>query len=238
MKRLSALLASGTLLLVFGCARDYDIRLEKTVENLRYQKRLNDNLEKPADTKSSVATANIYVRPPMGLKGPSKEIGLTVVEPGKYDVATTFFDDKGSLHLLARVEKPKAAPTKKGPTPPADAVPRGEFTADVLELLKNAYAVDEIPKIKSESKKNNTFKTVDLNLANKLVKVYFFGEKNSPAQVALIFDYPKDDFKNLSSKIDLCLESFRTGEAAKRLYSGQDEEGGEGTGTAPPTGVF
>ena len=110
----------------------------------------------------------------------------------------------------------------------------------MLDCIKNTYGADiEAAKLKSESKthggKTNTFKTLSLDLTAKEIKVYLIGEKNSPALVALIFEYPKDQIKNLSSKIDLCLESFRTGDAAHRLYQGQDEEGGEGTGA---TAVF
>jgi hypothetical protein len=243
MKRVLALLTSVSLfLVVIGCAHDYDVRLDKTYENLRYQKRLDENLEKPADAKSNLATANIYVRPPLGLKGPTNEFAFNSVEPGKFDITDTFFDDKGSLHIVARVDKAKAPNTKKGPNPQQPKVPRGDFNADVLELLKNAYGTDfETSKLKSETKsgagKTNSFKTLDVDLTAKEVKVYLFGEKNSPAQVALIFEYPKEELKNLSSRIDLCLGSFRVGEGARRLYSGQDEESGEGT-SAPPTGVF
>ncbi len=242
MKRVLALLASVNLFLVIiGCAQDYDLRLGKTYDHLRNMKRLDENLEKPADAKSNLAAANIYVRPPLGLK-PHNEFAFNSVEPGKFDITDTFFDDKGSLHIVARVEKPKATNSKKGPNPAQPKVPRGDFTADILELLKNAYAADiETPKPKSEPKsfdgKTNSFKTLDLDLTAKAVKVYLYGEKNSPVQVAFIFEYPKEDLKNLSSKIDLCLGSFRVGEGARRLYAGQDEESGEGT-SAPPTGVF
>jgi hypothetical protein len=158
---------------------------------------------------------------------------MGVVEAGKFDITDSFVGDSGSLHVLARVDKPKGATAKKGskaaaPPPPS----RGDFTADVLDCIKNTYGTDiESAKLKPESKshggKTNNFKTLSLDLTAKEIKVYVIGEKNSPAQVALIFEYPKDQIKNLSSKIDLCLESFRVGEAAHRLYAGQDEEGGE-----------
>ena len=55
--------------------------------------------------------------------------------------------------------------------------------------------------------------------------------------MALIFDYPKESRNSLSSKIKYCLESFRIGPPAQRLYSGQEEDGGEGGGAQSP-GVF
>ncbi|MGP0068798.1 MAG: hypothetical protein ACLQGP_35010 [Isosphaeraceae bacterium] len=238
MNRILGLLASASLLLVIGCSHDYDVRLGKTIENLRYQKQLDDNLETPPDTKSSLATSNIYIRSPLGLKGPTKEIGLAPVEAGKFDVATSFIGDSASLHVLARVDKPKAATPKKGPNPnPAPASVRGDFTADVLDYLKGAYGVDmETAKLKADAKKSNNFKSTTLDLTAKEVQIYILGEKNSPAQVALIFDYPKEARNSLTSKIKYCLESFRVGPSAQRLYAGQDEEG-EG-GPATPTGVF
>jgi len=240
MKRILGLLASISLFLVFGCARNYDIRLDKTVEDLRYEKRLDSNLEKPPEAKSNLVSSKIYIRSPLGLKGPTKEPALGAVDPEKFDITTSFIGDAASLHLLARVDKPKA-PTKKGAkaaAPPANT--RGDFAADVLDSIKSAYGVDlGSVKLKPESKthagKTNPFKTLTLDLTAKEVKLYLFGEKNAPAQVALIFEYPKDQIKNLASKIDLCLESFSVGESASRKYAGQDEEG---EGGAASSGVF
>ena len=211
----------------------YDVRLDKTYENLRYEKRLDENLEKPADAKSNLATSNIYVRPPLGLKGPNKEFGMNLAEPGKFDLTDTFFDQKGSLHIVARVQKPKAPNAKKGSNPAEPKVPRGDFTADVIDLLKSAYTPDfDSSKPKTETKsgggKTVSFKSLDLHPPSKEVKVYIFGEKTSTEQVALIFEYPEGELKNISSKIDLCLGSFRVGEGARRRYSGQDEDSGEG----------
>jgi len=244
MKRALATLASLSLFLVIGCGRDYDYRLNNTIDNKRYQKRLNDNLETPP-SKTNLQTSNIYVRPPKGLKGPTQTFGLAVVEPGKFDIEDSFIDQQkqGGLHLLARVDLPKA-PNKKAANPAASA-PRGDFTADVLDFLKNVYGTDfDTSKLKTETKshggKSNSFKTMTLDLKAKQVKVYLFGEKSSPEKVALIFDYPKEERDSLSSKINLCLESFAVGEEAHRAYSGlvDEELGEEGGGAQPPGGVF
>jgi hypothetical protein len=240
MKRILGLLASVSLFLVIGCSADYDVRLGKTIDNLRYQKQLDDNLEKPPEAKSNLATSNIYIRSPLGLKGPTKEIGLAVVEAGKFDIATSFIGDPASLHILGRVDKPKGPTPKKGPNPTAPPpTVRGDFTDDVLDFIKSAYGVDiEKSKLKPDPKKGNNFKSTTLDLSAKEVQVYILGEKNNPAQVALIFDYPKEARNSLSSKLKYCLESFRVGDPAHRLYIGQDEESGEGGTSAPPTGVF
>jgi len=242
MKRALATLASLSLFLVIGCARDYDTRLNITIDNKRYQKRLNDLLETPP-SKTNLQTSNIYVRPPKGLKGPTQTFGLAVVEPGKFDIEDSFIDQQkqGGLHLLARVDLPKT-PNKKGANPAASTA-RGDFTADVLDFLKNVYGTDfDTSKLKPETKshggKSNSFKTMTLDLKAKQVKVYLFGDKSSPEKVALIFDYPTDEYKNLGSRIDLCLESFRVGQGAIRAFSGGggDEEIGGDEGAAPPPG--
>jgi hypothetical protein len=241
MKRVLAHLASvGLFLVVVGCAHQYDIRLEKAVDHLKNEKDLNENLEPPGDTKSNLATAHIYVRPPLGFK-PTEEFGFTLTEPDKFDITRTFFSDKGSLHIIARHDKPKGADSKKGAKAAEPKAPRGDFIADVSDLLKNLYQTDFPAKPKSDPHthegKTMTYKMLELHPPGKEVRVYIHGEKNSPEQVALIFEYPEGELKGQSRKIDLCLGSFRVGEAARRLYSGQDEETGEG-GAAPPTGVF
>ncbi len=144
MKRILGLLASTSIFLVFGCSPDYDRRLEQRIKDLRYEKQLNDNLEPPPEAKTNLAVSNIYIRPPLAFKGPTKEIGLAPVEEGKFDIATSFIGDPASLHVLARVEKPKgAAPKKKGPnTTDTPATVRGDFTADVLDYIKGAYGTD------------------------------------------------------------------------------------------------
>ncbi len=233
MRRACVILASACLLLVVGC-RDYDFRLGKTLEELKYQQRLEKNLEK-APLKGSLQGELIYVRPPKGLSGPTKAFTLTVVEPGKFDLENSFIDEakKASLHVLARHKKPKAPP-KKGAAPIA-AAERGDFTNEVIELVKAAYAVEDLtpakfkPVIKKHEGRENSYKEVKLDLNTKEVLVYLYGDKNGPYNIALIFEYPKTEVNNLSPKIGLSLEAFAVGEAAGRAFSGGggDEGGGE-----------
>ena len=82
-----------------------------------------------------------------------------------------------------------------------------------------------------------TYKSATLDLTNKEVKVYFYGDKNGPGQVALIFEGPKEALKDLVSKIDYSLNSLVVGPRASSLYNGQDELAEEGA-AAPPGGVF
>ena len=70
MKRVLAVLASASFVLAIGCS-DYDIRLEKTLEEKKYEKRLNTNLE-AAPTKGKLKADEIFIRPPLGLAGPTE----------------------------------------------------------------------------------------------------------------------------------------------------------------------
>jgi hypothetical protein len=238
MKPAIVILASACLLLAVGC-RDYDVRLEETLEEMKYQQRLEKNLEK-APTKGALQQELIYVRAPKGFTGPTQTFGLTVVEPGKFDLENTFIDQakQASLHVLARHKKPKAANTKKQGAPTQEPPPRGDFTAEVIEVLKVAYGAEIEPsKFKSVTKKHggrqNSYREAILDLANKEVQIDVYGDKNSPYNVALIFEYPKTETKAVSSKISLALETFAVGEAARRAFAGgTDFEVGE-QGTDP-----
>jgi hypothetical protein len=229
MRRACVILASACCLLIGGC-RDYDLRLGKTLEEMKYQQRLEKNLEK-APLKGSLQGELIYVRPPKGLSGPTKAFTLTVVEPGKFDLENSFIDEakKASLHLLARHKKPKAPP-KKG-APPVAAAARGDFTNEVIELVKAAYGVEDLtpakfkPAVKRHEGRENAYKEAKLDLNTKEVLVYLYGDKNGPYNVAMIFEYPKEELNNLSPKIGLSLEAFAVGDAANKAFSGGGEEG-------------
>ena len=231
MRRVFATLATTTILLAAGCGgRSYEVRLDKTLVDMRYRKRLDDNLMPPA-TKTKLETLNIFIRPPKNLTQ-SKEFLLTVLEPGKFDVADSFSEsDKQILmHVLSRVKLPKS-PTKKGapPTP----TNRGEFVPDVVAMLNGVYNVEvDSTKAKEESKKSNKFKHLTFEANGKNVQVYFYGTKAQPYEVSLVFEYPKAEQASLVSKIDLCLESFATGDKARRAFTGGgEEEPAEGTGS-------
>ena len=232
MRRACLILASACRLLIVGC-RDYDLRLGKTLDEMKYQQRLEKNLEK-APLKGTLQAESIYVRPPKGLAGPTKAFTLTVVEPGKFDLENSFIDEgKESLHVLARHTKPKDPP-KKGAAP-APVAARGDFTNEVIELVKAAYGVEDLtpakfkPVTKQHEGRPNNYKEVKLDLNAKEVVIYLYGDKNGPYNIAMIFEYPKTEVNNLSPKIGLSLEAFAVGDAANRAFSGGGEEGAEDT---------
>jgi hypothetical protein len=217
---------------------------------MRYRRDLDRNTEAPP-AKSNLETAKIYLRSPKGLKGPAQAFPF-VVEPGKFDITDSFIDTEkqASLHLLARTNAPKP-PTKKAPGQPAEggdqapaSAARGDFTSDVLDFIKSAYNTDlDASQIKpispdSHGRKGVPYKGATFDLGNnKILKVYFHGEKSGPAQVALIFEGTKESLRGLSSQIDYSLNSLVLGPKATSIYGGQDELAAE-EGAAPPGGVF
>ena len=245
MKRAAAVVLGVGLVLILGCGTvSYEKRLETTIGHMKYQKRLDDNLV-AAPTKGKLEELQIYVRPPKNMTGPTQTFQLTVVEPGKYDVESSFIEpEKQSLHILGRVKRPKT-PSKKAPT--QAETPRGDFKADIVELIKNVYAVelaasdfkDETKRIMGDQPTDIMimYKLLDLNA--KKVQIYLYGGKNSPYEVALIFEYPNAEHNAVNPKIGLCLESFAVGERAKRAFAGGETEDIDGTGEEmAPTVTF
>jgi hypothetical protein len=248
MKRLIAVLASATFVLAIGCS-DYDIRLEKTLEERRYAKTLNENLE-PAPTKGALQADDIFIRPPKGLVGPNKTFALTVVETGKFDIENSFIDEKNgtSLHVLARVKKPKAATAKKAEAAAEAPAPRGKFLDDVTDLVKAAYNIELAPgEFKPESfghgNRDNAYKIRRLEVGMKQVEIYVYTESSGVHEVALIFEYPnkqdkeKDKTDYMSPKIRHCLESLAVSDRARSSFNGvTDLDAGEviSPGAPPP----
>ena len=196
------------------------------MEERKYEKRLNENLE-AAPTKGMLKGDVIFVRPPLGLEGPTQAFGLTGVEAGKFDIENSFIDQKkgASLHLVARVKKPKAPPNAKKAAAPVETVARGKFLEDVVELVKAAYSVELAPgELKPESRSHgnrvNNFKAVKKDMSTKEVEVYVYSESSGVREVALIFEFPKDQKNFMSPKIGLCLESVAVGKLAERFFEG------------------
>lgn len=239
MRRVFTVLATTAVLITAGCGgKSYEARLDKTLDKMRYLKRLDDALH-PAPTKGKLEQQLIYIRPPKTMEAaPSKEFQLTVLEPGKFDVAESFYSKDGqNLFVLARVKRVPNPAAKKGPTSENTAV-RADFTSDVLATLSGAFNVEiDATKAKEEKKKDNLFKRLTFEANGKNVQVYTTGGKSAQYEVALIFVYPKVEQTNAVGKIELALGAFETGERARAAYNGlvSDEEGAEpGSGPAPP----
>jgi len=245
MKRAWAVLGSAGLLLALGCGtQNYEFRIEQTLDKMKYDRRLDDNLTPAA--KGKLEELGIFLRPPKNLEGPTQTFQMTVVEPGRFDLETSFSEpDVQSLHVLARVDRPKAASKKGAPQPEAPAVPRGNFEEEVLDLVRNVSGAEVAPSLlKEEQRRRNTFRSLTLVLEAKTIEVHIFdGSKSGnaadgPYKVALIFEYPTAQKNAINPKIGLCLESFAVGDAARRAFAGGDvdefeEQEGE-IGDGPP----
>jgi hypothetical protein len=230
MRRVLAMMATAALLIAGGCgSKSYDERLARTLDEMRYRKRLDENLMPPVTGNKFDQVLQIYLRPPKNLDM-AKEFQLTQVEPGKFDLEATFLEpEKQSLHVLARY-KPKSVAKKKGAPTPADTAVRGDFVGDVLALVNTVYPTVELApnKLKSETKKKptsavgNDYKWTTFTVDGKNVQIWFY--KKSDYDVALIFEYPTAQQASLFPKIGLCLESFAVGEKARRQFAGQGTE--------------
>jgi hypothetical protein len=252
MKRVLGILVGASLVLAIGCAQPYDLRLKGTLESMKYRRDLEKNTEEPP-SKTNLVNHKIFIRAPKGLKGPTDAFAFNI-EQGKFDDAYTFLDaeKQASLHILARVNTPKgAAPPKKGPNPSdatdqaAPTAVRGDFTTDVLDLIKSAYSTDvessqfkptEIPA--QGTPKTVSYKSHSFEVPSKEVKVYFYGSKTDPAQIALIFEGPKESLTKISSQINYSLNSLAVGTRATMLYNGGDEFATDEGAAPPPGGVF
>jgi hypothetical protein len=240
MKRVLAVLVSAFFVVVIGC-KDYDSRLDVTLEERKYEKRLDEALS-VAPTKGKLKGDQVFIRPPLGLEGPADAFTLTAADSGKFDIMDSFLDQKKgtSLHVVARVKRPKAAP-KKGAPAPAESAARGKFLDDVVELVKGAYNMELAPgELKEEShthgNRANKYKAVKKDLTTKEVEVYVYTEANGVHEVAMIFEFPKEQKNFISPKIGLCLESFAVSALADRKYAGataQDVEDGGGELASP-----
>jgi hypothetical protein len=259
MQRIWIVLASAGLVAAGGCGGSYNERLTKTLDDMKYRKRLDEMLT-PPPSDGKFKDLLIYVRPPKNLQ-PSREF-LLPLEADKFDLASSFLESAGaaaapnpgeqppaagepakqaempkqSMHIVARVKRPKSPTAKKKAPEPAN---RREFTTDLLALLNSAYAPPAevtLDKFKVTTKKKNEFREYSFAVGGKNIRVEIYAPKNDPYEVALIFEYPSTEHANLSGKIDLCLESYAVGNKAKAAFSGGVSEATEGSG-APAGGV-
>ena len=119
-----AIFASAGLVLSSGC-RDYDFRLDKTIEEMKYQQSLEKALEKPP-TSGPLQQELIFIRPPKGLAGPTKAFTLAVVQPGKFDLENSFIDESkhASLHVWPVIRSPKPHRRRERNPVPNQAISR------------------------------------------------------------------------------------------------------------------
>lgn len=224
-----------------GCGRaSYDGRMSRTIAGMVYRKRLDDNLM-PAPAEGKFNELAIYVRPPKA-EALNKVFALGVLPPGLFDLDASFLDPAGhSLHVLARVKRPKKPAAKGAPAAPVEEqATRGEFNADVLSLLTNLYGDSEelqAARLKDETRKLNKYRRLAFatTLNNVPTTLQLYLSKQDAHEVALIFAFASADQAKLSSKLGLCLESFAVGARATRNLSGSIEEEDPAGGESGPS---
>ncbi len=236
MRRRCLLVMASALVVAFGCGQEsYNKRLAATLARLERERRIEKNLM-PVPGEKKFQDLSIYIRPPKDEA--LAKTGQLPVGEGQYEIDSSFLDKSGAeLHLLSRVKLPKK-PATKGAPPVAPTVARGDFTRDVLAVLTSVYGPVEgfaTPKFVDESKRGNRFKRLVVTANDKEVKLYTYKQDNH--EVALVFVYDPKLRGPLSTKIDLCLETFATGPKAARIYNGgeseQDDSGGGGGPAVP-----
>jgi len=244
MKRIVVLVSTCAAVLAAGCLGEpeYNRRLEGTLELMRYEQKLNDNLN-PAE-QSGLKEKEVYLRAPIPLAH-DPQIVLPVT-PGSYDLAESFSGSPttsgGSpsplpirLHVLARWKKPPKSPTKKGEVPPQPAQ-RGPFEQDVRALLASAYGNNEVVEKKAEpgkpSKGNPYKRLVFKSGTDNAVRAYFYDVGNH--YVALILDVPPSlaDAKAANQAADYMLETLAVGNAARTAFEGRAAPGAASGGAA------
>ena len=173
------------------------------------------------------------------MTGPTQTFQMTAVEPGKFDVESSFIEpDKQSLHLLARVNRPKT-PSKKAATH-AETAPRGDFNTDVVELVKNVYGAElDHAAVQGREEAEQYVQGQDARPERQERADLSLRQQDQPVRGGPDLRVPQGRAQRVNPKIGLCLESFAVGEKARRAFAGGEVEeggGGEAAGDegAPP----
>jgi hypothetical protein len=240
MKRLVWLMLGMVSLGVAGCLGDasYDERMQRTLDNMRYQQKLDANLMSAPQEKFKALS--VFVRPPKGLKQISS---LLRPAPGTFEIVETF-QGPPNLHVLVRKNPPpKPAPPKPGqPAPPPPAA-RGPFVSDVNTLLGQTFGA-EPGKQESVTEHGKAYKRAKFtSAAGETVTVYYYeqGSSKNGYDAALVWVIPPKAAKTapVVTGIPLTMGSFATGRGAANAFAGRAEDdmgGGGGEGGIPEGG--
>jgi hypothetical protein len=231
MRRVWLTMASVLLVAVVGCGREnYKTRQSTTLVKMKYDKSLKDNLN-DAPTEKKWSDLAIYLRPPKNET--LAKVGQLPVGEGQFDLDASFLDKTdSSLHILARVKKPKKPATKGPATVATPAAPKGPFDGDVMTALSSSvYGPTEAivtPKFVEEVERGNRFKRLIYSSGENEVRLYLYKQDNY--DVALIFVYNVKIKTAMNAKIRLTLGSFAIGPRATHLIQGgkadDETEGG------------
>ncbi len=228
MKRVLALCLSASSLLALGClgASSYDLRLEKTLENMKYQQKLDQSLS-PA-VQGQLKDLGVYVRPPKEL---APVPAVLPAAPGAFDAVESFSGAQGGvplqLHILARLKQPPKAQAKPGQAAPPPAASRANFTGDVQAVLNSHYA-GAVPvggKLDTVNERGRSYQKQKFpSPTGSTVDVYYLEDGNH--QVALVWDIAPAAANSpaVEPGIRLTTGSMAVGRKAANLFSGGDED--------------
>ncbi len=238
LKRVLVVFLSASSLGLVGCLGEtgYESRLNRTLENLKFQRQLDANLN-PAEV-GRLKELNLFVRPPKGMaKAPAAGIN---VPANAYDAAETFLgvvDAAGNpiqLHVLARV-KPirKAAAPKAGDPPPPPETNLATFESDLRGLLNAVYGAGGDTKSDAVNERGRAYKRIKFQAADgQFVSANLYEQPTE--KVALIFVYPAASANSqaVTTAVPLALGAVATGGKAVAAFNGNAEGEGGAEGEA------
>jgi hypothetical protein len=236
MKRGSVLLWGVGLLAIGGCGlRDYERRMDETLEAMKYRQRMDQYLD-PASQDPRLKDFGLYLRAPRGMSL-AGQFQMADIPEGQYDLAATYFGTtNGSLHVLGRRKAAKKASSKNAPEPAAQ---RGKFRDDVLNLLAGVYSggdPSQLPKPQPVTKRHHKYDRLIFTSPanNNLIQAYLLSEDSY--EVALVWDTPAgmDKDATLNRARDMTLEALEVGRKALREFGGGGAGGPAAGGEATP----
>jgi hypothetical protein len=217
---------------VAGCLGEpvYNRRLEETLEQMKYEKKINESLNK--EEQGSFREKELYLRAPQPL---TKGEPMITVAPGSYDLVESFAGAPQTssgqasplpirMHVLMRWKKPPQTPGKKAAPAPPPTNRGPNFEADVRALLANVYGNPNVTSQKSESvnARGKQYKRVIFKSgADTTVRAYFYESGNH--LVALVLDIPPAlaDAKAANQAAEYMLETMAVGNAARNAFAGR-----------------
>jgi hypothetical protein len=244
MTRVLTLILSGLLTAgLAGClgASAYDVRIDKHVENLRYQQKLDQYTSAPAQGK--LQQLGVYLRPPKPL-AEGQQSPLPAPN-GLFDAVSYFSGAEGGvpmqLHVLARRKQGAQAKAKPGEPAPAQ---RGAFLSDLRTVLSSYYGPGASEgKLDPVSQRGRSVQRQKFQAANGdtiLMDVF----EQPGYELALVWDIAPAAANSESVRgMDYTLGSLAVGPKAANLFAGGSDDdaaapaaggagGGQGQGVA------
>ncbi len=233
------ILILATLILT-GCSQSYETRMDRTIQNIKYNDRLDRNLKPPAQS-AGLADNNIYLRPPQPMDLQSG-FGLPGFPIDQFEAAAQYQAENANLYVLARYD----AATRAAEQEQGAMIERGDFRESILSYLRNAYgnanvdveiAASSLERVDYRSEiynKSITYDQLVFLVSGFEIEIYIHEPSDKPDyHVALIFAMPEIDRPDYAEKIRLCLQELAVGSDAQQKFRGGLGPIDSGGGPAP-----